>query len=580
MKKKDFLTEAKRKAIIADKEKTIIESFAKTFNKIKRVYENEVSQSTNMGDKKRKIVVLVGPPSVGKSTWTENNFPNAYVINRDDIVEKVASEYGWTYDDMFATPPADAQVGEVDEKYGEVIAAPSWMTWAKTVFDKVLKANGEVQNIFNQRVSGAHPSGQDIIVDMTNMNPGARKGALKAIEGNENEYTTIAVDFKFAGAEEIIKKMAAKRAEAAQRMGKSKTIPPAAFDRMFQSYVEPSKEEGFDEIISVDNIANLKNALNEAPLTAQDKLDELVGKPISLIRTKHTRKYNPQIGDNEAVTEDEQINGVIGKIGDFEGIKGLTIMNGQGGKIAFLMYDKKSGEFIEGDSTWKYTYKGADEQSDRILKFILRYLIGANTINEFEELNPLYSRQQEYGINPEIDPSELSGLNTYKVEVIGKEDEKDGGSKHRWVYEIEANDEEEAEAKAADKFNEKWRLSDIYLFSVKAITNPTDDDKVQGMGVKISEELDNDDEAETIQLYPFSSNFIDIINGVAKTKNDLKNLAGATFGGASENFYNSLSIALNDFYKNIYKPIEAKYIEDMRQQDKARRRLYPQEYEK
>ena len=92
MKKKDFLTEAKRKAIIADKEKTIIESFAKTFNKIKRVYENEVSQSTNMGDKKRKIVVLVGPPSVGKSTWTENNFPNAYVINRDDIVEKVASE--------------------------------------------------------------------------------------------------------------------------------------------------------------------------------------------------------------------------------------------------------------------------------------------------------------------------------------------------------------------------------------------------------------------------------------------------------------------------------------------------------
>ena len=31
MKKKEFLTEAKRKAIIADKEKAIIESFAKTF---------------------------------------------------------------------------------------------------------------------------------------------------------------------------------------------------------------------------------------------------------------------------------------------------------------------------------------------------------------------------------------------------------------------------------------------------------------------------------------------------------------------------------------------------------------------
>ena len=203
----------------------------------------------------------------------------------------------------------------------------------------------------------------------------------------------------------------------------------------------------FNKIKRID-----ENEINEAA-TVQDKLDELVGNPISLIRTKHTSKYNPQIGDNEPVTQDEPIDGVIGKIGDFEGIKGLTVMNGQGGKIAFLMYDEKSGEFIEGDSTWKYTYKGADEQSDRILKFILRYLVGVNPINEFEELNPLYSRQQEYGINPEIDPSELSGLNTYKVEVIGKELEKDGGSKHRWVYEIEANDEEEAEAKAADKFN-------------------------------------------------------------------------------------------------------------------------------
>lgn len=42
MKKKEFLTEAKRKAIISEKEKAIIESFAKTFNKIKRIDENEV----------------------------------------------------------------------------------------------------------------------------------------------------------------------------------------------------------------------------------------------------------------------------------------------------------------------------------------------------------------------------------------------------------------------------------------------------------------------------------------------------------------------------------------------------------
>jgi hypothetical protein len=42
MKKKEFLTEAKRKAIIFDKEKAILESFVKTFNKIKRIDENEL----------------------------------------------------------------------------------------------------------------------------------------------------------------------------------------------------------------------------------------------------------------------------------------------------------------------------------------------------------------------------------------------------------------------------------------------------------------------------------------------------------------------------------------------------------
>jgi hypothetical protein len=42
MKKKEFLTEAKRKAIISDKEKAILESFVKTFNKIKRIDENEL----------------------------------------------------------------------------------------------------------------------------------------------------------------------------------------------------------------------------------------------------------------------------------------------------------------------------------------------------------------------------------------------------------------------------------------------------------------------------------------------------------------------------------------------------------
>jgi hypothetical protein len=211
---------------------------------------------------KNKMIVLVGPPSVGKSTWIKSNFPEAYIISRDDIVDLVSSSYGWTYDDMFASPPEDAKIGDEDEKYGKVIESPSWMTWSDTVFDKVFDANGNVQKLMNTRVSNAKPSGKDIVVDMTNMSANSRKSAMKAIEGSEDEYHKVAVDFKFQGAEETIKKVAQKRAEAAKRMGKSKTIPPSAFDRMFSSYEPPSTSEGFDEIMHVDNIEILKNLLN------------------------------------------------------------------------------------------------------------------------------------------------------------------------------------------------------------------------------------------------------------------------------------------------------------------------------
>lgn len=241
---------------------------------------NAIFEADSDGEK-RKMIVLVGPPSVGKSTWIKSNFPNAYIINRDDIVEKVAASYGWSYDDIYVTPPSDAEIGDVDEKFGNVIPAPEWMTWTKTVFDKVQEANGKVQQLMNSKVSGANPSGQDIVVDMTNMNAGSRKSAMKAIEGNEDKYHKVAVDFKFKGAEDVIKKMAEKRAEAAQRMGKSKTIPPAAFDRMFSSYEEPTTAEGFDEVMSVDNIENLKRALSDDGENLNESIINIIRESVS-----------------------------------------------------------------------------------------------------------------------------------------------------------------------------------------------------------------------------------------------------------------------------------------------------------
>jgi hypothetical protein len=213
---------------------------------------------------KKKIYVLVGPPSVGKSTWIQNTFSeqDPYIISRDDLVDQVAEEYGLTYDDLFVAPPPDAKEGDSDEKYGNVVKSPSFMTWQPLSYDKILQANGKVQSLFTKRVASAVPSGQDIVVDMTNMNAGARKSALNAIKGSEQDYEKIAVVFKFEGAEDLIKAVAQKRAEAAKRAGKSKTIPPAAFDRMFKAFQQVSKDEGFDQIVSVDNTEVLSQIAN------------------------------------------------------------------------------------------------------------------------------------------------------------------------------------------------------------------------------------------------------------------------------------------------------------------------------
>jgi len=171
-----------------------------------RRYLTEQEVATN-----KKIYVLVGPPSVGKSTWIKNTFQqeHPYTINRDDIVEKIASAHGWTYDDMFMLPPAGSNEGDVSQKYGTVVKSPAYMTWAPLSYDKVLEANNQVASQFNARVAGAKGQ-QNIVVDMTNMNAAARKGALKAIEGAEHEYHKVAVVFNFQGAEEIIKKSCCK----------------------------------------------------------------------------------------------------------------------------------------------------------------------------------------------------------------------------------------------------------------------------------------------------------------------------------------------------------------------------------
>lgn len=207
---------------------------------------------------RRIIYVLIGPPAIGKSTWINNmtDPSNTFVVNRDDIMDAVSSSLGWTYDDLYVFPPLDANIGDVDEKYGEVIPAPEFMHWRKTVFNKVLEANIKITEILHKTLEEAKHSHKNIVLDLTNMNLRERLDLLNRTELPGD--IRIAVIFKFKGKEKLIQAVANKRAEAAKRMGKSKTIPPESIYRMINRYEPPSPKEKFDKIIYSDTTEQLK----------------------------------------------------------------------------------------------------------------------------------------------------------------------------------------------------------------------------------------------------------------------------------------------------------------------------------
>jgi ABC-type cobalamin/Fe3+-siderophores transport system ATPase subunit len=203
----------------------------------KKKLQRIIKEEREAALQKKSIFVLVGPPSVGKSTWIKSTFKkqNPYVISRDDVVNQVVSGMGWTYDDMFVSPPdpgmcrpvnkkeklknadqikdesgcASAQpesvkrkwvltkLGDVDKKFGTVEEPPAYVTWQRFSYSKVAAANNKVHQLFTKRVAGAQPSGRDVVVDMTNMNARARKGAMQAIEGFEGDYKKVAIVFGF-----------------------------------------------------------------------------------------------------------------------------------------------------------------------------------------------------------------------------------------------------------------------------------------------------------------------------------------------------------------------------------------------
>lgn len=204
----------------------------------------------------KTLYVLIGPPAIGKTSWISRYAPNAKVISRDDIIERIAHEHGLTYDDAYAAPQEGAKEGDLIrgmEKFGKVV--PSTLNWRPYDFEVCQSIHAQAAKELADASSKYANGESDVVLDMTNMNKENRGLYMPTFKGHKK----VAVVFNFKGDELInaLKKNAQKRSMELAKQGKVKTISGDVIDRMVAAYEAPEATEGFDDIVFYDNSSHL-----------------------------------------------------------------------------------------------------------------------------------------------------------------------------------------------------------------------------------------------------------------------------------------------------------------------------------
>mgnify|MGYP003652285438 CR=1 FL=1 len=155
------------------------------------------------------LIVLIGLPGSGKSTWRDDFLSKTdkefVIISSDDEIESLCKAEGLTYTDGF---------------------------------DKFV---GRATMIIKQKFKEAVNTGKNVIWDQTNMSVKKRRGILQKVpEG----YRCEAVSFEVT-LEELNSRLTKREAET------GKHIPPFVIKSMANSYVPPTKSEGFDKVTIV-----------------------------------------------------------------------------------------------------------------------------------------------------------------------------------------------------------------------------------------------------------------------------------------------------------------------------------------
>jgi len=151
------------------------------------------------------VIILIGPPLSGKSTWIRENFPTTEVISRDETVMEVYGSRNYT-----------EAFNNVDQK--------------------------EVDRVLAQKFLDANASKKNVIVDMTHMASKRRKQNLNYFS---NDYYKLGVIFPILSDDEYERRNQ-KRIEE-----ENKDLPMRIVKSMISSYQPITTDEGFNKVITL-----------------------------------------------------------------------------------------------------------------------------------------------------------------------------------------------------------------------------------------------------------------------------------------------------------------------------------------
>ena len=148
------------------------------------------------------VILLVGVPMSGKTTWIRNNHPSTKVVSRDELVMEV-----------YGSDDYNTAFKEVNQK--------------------------DVDLLLDLRLKEVNANKENVIVDMTNMVVSRR---VKTLRYFSDDYYKEVIVFPVLDSDEY------KRRNNERNVNENKWIPPFVISSMLNSYEEPTLDEGFDKI--------------------------------------------------------------------------------------------------------------------------------------------------------------------------------------------------------------------------------------------------------------------------------------------------------------------------------------------